>query len=284
MMTAYFTFPTYFKMKTPEELVDLRKTPYSCAYGDEGKTFYEVLTSTPERLNMFNKAMMQQEASLPTLGMFPFTSLKEEVITEPERAFVVDIGGGRGQSLLLINQETANGFGTDAKTYLQDRPQVLDTIPQDAVPGIEKMPYDFYTEQPIKSPSFLPSFPTPSPTTTHLSLFQANEKPPDAHIYFLRRILHNYQDGVCTSILQNIAAAMGPASRLLIAEIVVPPRTEVGEDMVTYWMDMVMLAIGGKERSEKEFRALLAGVGLELVRVWKAEVGTQSVIEVRKMA
>jgi hypothetical protein len=153
MMTCYLSFPTYFKTKTPEELIDLRKTPYSCAYGDEGKTFYEVLTSTPERLNMFNKAMMQQEANLPTLGMFPFTSLKEEVIAEPERAFVVDIGGGRGQSLLSINQETANTFGTKAKMVLQDRPQVLDTIPQELLPGIEKMPYNFYTEQPIKSRS-----------------------------------------------------------------------------------------------------------------------------------
>jgi hypothetical protein len=75
---------------------------------------------------------------------------------------------------------------------------------------------------------------------------------------------------------------MSPSSRLLIAEIVVPARTEAGEDMVTYWMDMVMLAIGGKERSEKEFAVLLGEVGLELVRVWKAEVGTQSVIEARK--
>ena len=161
MMTCYLSFPAYFKTKTPEELVDMRKTPYSCAYGDEGKTFYEVLTSTPERLNMFNKAMMQQEASLPTLGMFPFTSLKEEVVAEPERAFVVDIGGGRGQSLLLINQETSNGFGTGAKMYLQDRPQVLETIPQELLPGIAKMPYDFYTEQPIKSTSPYPLSPPP---------------------------------------------------------------------------------------------------------------------------
>jgi hypothetical protein len=77
---------------------------------------------------------------------------------------------------------------------------------------------------------------------------------------------------------------MSPKSRLLIAEIVVPARTEVGEDMVTYWMDMVMLAIGGKERSEKEFKALLEAVGLELVKIWPAAVGTQSVIEARKKA
>jgi hypothetical protein len=152
------SFPEYFKTKTSEELIDLRKTPYSCAYDREGKTFYEVLTETPERLDMFNKAMMQQEASLPTLGMFPFISLKEQVEAEPERAFVVDIGGGRGQSLLLIQKETSNGFGTSTKMILQDRPAVLDTIPQEMVPGIEKMPYDFYTPQPVKSklwPAFL---------------------------------------------------------------------------------------------------------------------------------
>jgi hypothetical protein len=156
-MTCFMSLPEYFKTKTPEELIDLRKTPYSCAYGSEGKTFYEVLTETPERLNMFNKAMMQQEASLPTLGMFPFTSLKQQVEAEPERAFVVDIGGGRGQSLLLIQKETSNGFGTGTKMILQDRPVVLDTIPQEMVPDIEKMPHDFYTPQPVKS-KLLPEF------------------------------------------------------------------------------------------------------------------------------
>lgn len=66
MMGCYLTWPQYFKTKTPEELIDLRKTPYSYAYDGEGLTFYEVLTKDPARFNMFNKAMMQQEASLPT--------------------------------------------------------------------------------------------------------------------------------------------------------------------------------------------------------------------------
>ena len=39
---------------------------------------------------------------------------------------------------------------------LQGRPQVLDTIPQALLPGIEKMSYDFYAEQPIKSKSSEP--------------------------------------------------------------------------------------------------------------------------------
>lgn len=150
-MQCYLRFPEYFKTKTPEDLIDLRKTPYSYAYGDEGLTFYEVLASKPETLNMFNKAMMQQEANLPILGLFPFWSLQQEVTAEPDRAFVVDIGGGRGQALLLIHKETSNVFGTNSKMILQDKPHVLDTIPQELLPGIEKMPYDFYTEQPVKS-------------------------------------------------------------------------------------------------------------------------------------
>lgn len=128
-MTCYMTLPEYFKTKTPEDLINLRKAPYSCAYGSEGKTFYEVLTEKPERLNIFNKAMMQQEASLPILGMFPFTLLKQQVEAEPERASIVDIGGGRGQCLLMIQKETSNVFGTSSKMILQDRPPVLDTVP-----------------------------------------------------------------------------------------------------------------------------------------------------------
>lgn len=74
---------------------------------------------------------------------------------------------------------------------------------------------------------------------------------------------------------------MGPTSRLLIAEFVVPDQTTVGEDMSPYWMDMVMLAIGGKERSRRDFEILLDQTNLELVKIWPAEIGTQAVVEAR---
>ncbi|CAG8952449.1 hypothetical protein HYFRA_00001196, partial [Hymenoscyphus fraxineus] len=251
MRASYFRWPEYFQTKTPSDLLDLRKTPYSFAYNMEGHTFYEVLTASPERLNMFNKAMTQQEAGLPILGMFPFASLKEAVLAEPERAFMVDIGGGRGQALLAVNKETDGVWGCGAKMVLQDRKVVLDSISPEEAPGVVKMEYDFYTEQPVKN----------------------------AHIYYLRRILHNYHDPLATTILRNTVAAMGPSSRLLIADLVIPARTEVGEDMSPYWMDMVMLSIGGKERSEKEFRTLLGSVGVEVVGVWMR--GQQGVVEGR---
>jgi hypothetical protein len=73
---------------------------------------------------------------------------------------------------------------------------------------------------------------------------------------------------------------MAPDSRLLIAEMVVPPMPE-GIDKTAYWMDFCMLIIGGKERSEKEFSNLLDSAGLKLVKIWRSEVGNQTVIECR---
>ena len=42
-----------------------------------------------------------------------------------------------------------------------------------------------------------------------------------------------------------------------------------------------MLTFAGKERSEADWRALFESVGLKLVKVWRAEVGTQAVMEGR---
>jgi len=93
--------------------------------------------------------MMQMEKTVPILGMFPFTTLRAEVEADTSRPFIVDIGGGRGQSLIAIQQEAPAGFG--AKMILQDRPGVLDTLRPEDIPNIEKMPYDFFTPQPVKS-------------------------------------------------------------------------------------------------------------------------------------
>jgi hypothetical protein len=91
--------------------------------------------------------------------------------------------------------------------------------------------------------------------------------------------MHNYQDSTCVQILQNTASAMGPKSRLLIAEMVVPTRAPLGSDLTPYWMDIAMLAIGGKERSEKEFARVLNAAGLRLVKIWMAEEGMHAVLE-----
>jgi len=216
---------------------------------------------------MFNMTLTQMEKSVPILGMFPFDSLKDEVEAEPERSFIVDIGGGRGQALLAIQGQAPAGFG--AKMILQDRPDVLDSLTEEDVPGIEKMAYDFFTPQPVKSIS-----------SRSLTYFTHSDKLSlDAHIYLLRRILHDFYEPVCIQILRNIASAMGPKSRLIIADMIMPEKTEVGGEMTIYWMDFSMMMLNGEEKSEKEFREMVEEAGLEIVKIWVHSIGNQAQIE-----
>jgi hypothetical protein len=143
-------------------------------------------------------------------------------------------------------------------------------VSDEDLPGIEKMEYEFFTPQPIKSESYSARQP-----------FNWLKICLDAHIYYLRRIMHNYEDDVCIEILKNQAAVMDPTSRLLIGEVVLPLRTKVGGEMTGYWKDVVMLMIGGKERSVDGFAKILEAAGLQLVKVWPFETGEQAVVEAR---
>ena len=145
----FYKLPEYFRTHKQEDLYDLKKSPYAWAVGLEGKEYYEAISSDLRVLHNFNFTMASSENVTPILGMFPWASMKEEVEADPSRAFVVDIGGGRGQLLKGIQREAPNGFG--AKMILQDRPDVLAPLTEEDIPGIEKMPYDFFTPQPVKS-------------------------------------------------------------------------------------------------------------------------------------
>ena len=153
-MNCFLKLPEYFKTHSNEDLLDLKKSPYAWSFGLEGMTYYEAISHDPDRFQVFNATLKFMEHRQSLLGMFPFASLKDQVEAEPDRAFIVDIGGGKGQSLLAIQQEAPRGFG--AKMILQDRPDVINSLKPEDIPDIEPMVYDFFTPQPIKSmPRFL---------------------------------------------------------------------------------------------------------------------------------
>ena len=84
-------------------------------------------------------------------------------------------------------------------------------------------------------------------------------------------MLHDYSDSNCIQILSQLAAAMSADSRVLNADQVLPTRAVLGEAVKGAVMDVVVVGMGGKERTEEGFREVLEGAGLELVRIW--EVG-----------
>lgn len=68
---------------------------------------------------------------------------------------------------------------------------------------------------------------------------------------------------------------------MLIGEVVISEKTAVAGDSSAYWMDAVMLQIGGKERSKKDFVKILEPAGLEIVKIWPAAAGHQAIVEAK---
>ena len=66
-------------------------------------------------------------------------------------------------------------------------------------------------------------------------------------------------------------------SKLLINEFVVP---DLGANWSVTSMDWVMMAVAAvKERTEKEWRALLGQAGLKVVGIWTYDQASESLIE-----
>ena len=92
--------------------------------------------------------------------------------------------------------------------------------------------------------------------------------PRGADAYIMRHILHDWPDADAVAILHSCRAAMRPEARLLLIERVVGPPNE---DPLSKFLDLVMLvSAGGRERTESEWRALLAEGDFRLCEVHRA--------------
>jgi O-methyltransferase/methyltransferase family protein len=91
------------------------------------------------------------------------------------------------------------------------------------------------------------------------------ETVPPGDVYVLSTILHDWDDERALAILRTIRAAVGPESRLILLEAVVPAGNEPGGSK---WLDLLMLALfAGRERDEAQWRALLEDGGFEPVSI-----------------
>jgi hypothetical protein len=89
--------------------------------------------------------------------------------------------------------------------------------------------------------------------------------PAGADGYFMKHILHDWNDEGATCILKNIRAVIPSNGKLILAETVVPrgPVPHPGK-----LIDIEMLVfLKGKERTEPEWRKLLEGAGFRLMRI-----------------
>ena len=88
-----------------------------------------------------------------------------------------------------------------------------------------------------------------------------------ALIYYLRHIIHDYHDSVCINILKHLADALPenePRAKVLICEQIMSDKATPSP--VTTAMDIAIVNIGAKERTEAAFERIVTAAGLRLVK------------------
>lgn len=88
---------------------------------------------------------------------------------------------------------------------------------------------------------------------------------PEGDVQILSHVLHDWPDDRCAEILRRCRRAMAAGGRLLVIETVLAPGDTLDRAKL---VDVVMLAVtGGRERTEAEYRTLLARAGFRLLRI-----------------
>ena len=87
---------------------------------------------------------------------------------------------------------------------------------------------------------------------------------PPADAYILQGIIHDWNDTDAVAILKNCRRSISAGGKLLISTSMLKSS---GEPDRGNFMDIYMMLYGGRERTEDEFRAILADSGFSLKRV-----------------
>jgi hypothetical protein len=200
---------------------------------------HAVRTGTPSLAKVFGYDLWELGKREPKARALFDESMKSasEAITPAATAaydwsrfpVIADVGGGRGTQLVSILDAAPSSSG-----ILLDRPHVVaESVPHNR---IEIVGGDFFTSVPA-----------------------------DADAYVLRWILHDWSDSKAELILKSLRRSSKPTARLILIEMILSegPGFDFGK-----WTDLQMLAlIGGRERTEAEFRTLLSASGFELEEV-----------------
>ena len=154
---------------------------------------------------------------------------------------IVDIAGGYGSTLCAILDAYPDLRGT-----LFDMPHVI--------PGARR----YIAEQGVADRC----------ETLAGDFFQS--LPPGADAYFMKHIIHDWDDERCVQILHNCHVAMPSHGTLLVCERVVPSGNAPSYSKVS---DLLMLTMtpGGRERTEVEYRKLFESGGFKLTRLIPTE-------------
>jgi len=230
-------------------------------YGAWGSLLHSVKTSEPAFEHVYGAPFFDYMAAHPDVqatfdaamsaGMDVMLESLCDAYDFSGSRLVVDVGGGNGSVAAMIL-----GRHPHLEAVIYDQAQVL-----------------------AAAESYL----TAASVRSRCRLVPGNffESVPEAgDAYVLSNIIHDWDDERALRILRNCRAAMAPGAAVLLLEAVLP---EHGSPSVAAMADVnMMVLLTGRERTEKQYAALLEAAGLRLSKVtpiWARE----SLIEARPL-
>ncbi|KAB8223103.1 O-methyltransferase-domain-containing protein [Aspergillus novoparasiticus] len=242
--------PEYFRQNNNQFPTSAEDTPFQLAKNTP-LSYFAWLGENPSLAKDFQQWMtLKQQATPNWVDWFDVQgNLLHGFRNQPDDVLLVDVGGGEGHYLHAFNDKYPDAPG---RRILQDLPQVISTINKTSK-DTELMAHDFFTVQPVKG----------------------------ARAYYMHWILHDWRDEQAHSILSHIVDAMEPGySKLIINDQIIPDRDC---DFATACISiMMMLQVGAFERTEKQWRALLASVGLKDVSFYQPPGNGEGIIVATK--
>lgn len=204
----------------------------------------------------------QRQGHTPWLDFYPFQDRIEQGFDESNGIMFVDMGGAVGHETLNLRRKYPSLPG---RLILQDLETTIARVPKTDV--MELMIHDFFTPQPVKGTLMI---------TACLAI--TNDRS-GARVYYLRSVLHDWDDEKCRIILSHIRDAGTPGySKILINDFALPIQGASAygarEDL------MVMALAAGIERTETQWHELAQSVGLSVTQIWTKEPESESLIEI----
>jgi hypothetical protein len=212
------------------ELLETVRTGASASERLLGKPLFEFYAADAEEAQIHDEAMRASSASHAEILL--------EAIDFAPPGVVVDIGGGTGELLAAIL-----AAHRDQRGVLYDLPNVVDR----AAPVLSEVA----DRCAIERGSFF------------------ERVPGDADTYLLKHILHDWDDQRADAILRCCRRHMPVHARLIVIERTLPNRVESEADAEGFLTDLEMLVMtsGGRERTEAQFRSLLANAEFALEKI-----------------
>jgi SAM-dependent methyltransferase len=192
-----------------------------------GKPFFHYMNANPDRWRIYDDAMTGIHDS-ETIPVL-------DAYDFASFRTVVDVGGGNGLVLASIL-----GRHPGMRGVLFDLPAVANRAEMSMAGSVES------DRCRVVGGDFFSSVPS------------------SGDVYLLRHVIHDWEDGEAVTILRNCRDAMQPGGKVLVVETVIPSGNE---PCFGKWLDLMMLVVGGRERTREQYVELFSAAGLQLTRV-----------------